>query len=53
VAAALDGVPGFRLLTAPELDGPIDVATWPQISRHDMRYWQPQTLGEGLFNYWD
>jgi hypothetical protein len=45
--------PGFRLLTATELDGPIDIAKWPQISRHDMRHWQPQTLGEGLFNYWD
>jgi hypothetical protein len=53
LAAALEGLPGFRLLTTAELDGPINIATWPQINRNDMRYWQPQTLGEARFNYWD
>lgn len=53
LAAVLEAVPGFRLLTATELDGPIDATKWPGISRPDMRYWRPQTLGEGLFNYWD
>jgi hypothetical protein len=47
LAAALEAAPGFRLLTATELDGPIDKAKWPGISSYDMRYWQPQTLGEG------
>ncbi|MCA2212587.1 hypothetical protein [Jidongwangia harbinensis] len=53
LAAVLTLAPGFRLLATTELDGPVDVAEWPQINRHDMRYWQPQTLGEALFNYWD
>ncbi|MDI6102165.1 hypothetical protein QLQ12_26450 [Actinoplanes sp. NEAU-A12] len=53
LVAALKATPGFRLLTATELGGPIDAAKWPRISQYDMRYWQPQTLGEGLFNYWD
>lgn len=52
LAAALAQAPGFRLLTAEALNGPVDLANWPQISRHDLRYWQPQTLGECLFNYW-
>ncbi|MEU4243246.1 hypothetical protein [Actinoplanes sp. NPDC026619] len=53
LANALAPAPGFRMLTAAELEGPIDIAKWPSISRHDVRYWLPQTLGEGLFNYWD
>jgi hypothetical protein len=53
LADALAAAQGFRLLTVAELGGPIDMAKWPPISRHDMRYWQPQTLGEALFNYWD
>src|ERR1043166_2285987 len=52
-ADALAAMPGFLLLTAAELDGPIDMAKWRPISRHDLRYWRPQTLGESLFNYWD
>jgi len=53
LTAALTDAPGFRLLTTAELNGPIDMVTWPRISRTDVRYWQPQTLGECLFNYWD
>ena len=53
LTAALEAAPGFRLLTVTELDAPIDIAKWPRISRHDMSHWNPQTLGEGLFNYWD
>jgi len=36
-----------------ELGGSIDPAKGPRISRQDLRYGQPRTLGEGLFNYWD
>jgi hypothetical protein len=53
LAAALAREPKFRLLTAAELNGPIDMAQWPGISEHDIRYWQPRLLGEALFNYWD
>jgi hypothetical protein len=53
LAAALAQAAEFRVLTTKELDGPIDMAKWPPISRHDLDYWHPQTLGEVLFNYWD
>lgn len=53
LTAALAEATEFRLLTVTELAGAIDLALWPQISRHDIRYWKPKTLGEALFNYWD
>jgi hypothetical protein len=53
LAAALAREPTFRLLTAAELNGPIDAAQWPTVSEDDIRYWQPKLLGEALFNYWD
>jgi hypothetical protein len=40
-------------MTVAELNGPVDVVAWSRISRTDIRYWQPRTLGECLFNYWD
>jgi hypothetical protein len=43
----------FQILTTAELDGPIDLERWPGISSRDLRYWQPASLGEALFNYWD
>jgi hypothetical protein len=46
-------VGGYRLLAAGELDAPVDPGQWPGISSHDLRYWNPQSLGEALFNYWD
>jgi hypothetical protein len=44
---------GFRILNLAELGGPIDAARWPGINSHDLRHWQPASLGETLFNYWD
>ena len=41
------------LLSVTELDDPVDTVNWPQISKRDLRYWQPCSLGEALFNYWD
>ncbi|MGW4468018.1 hypothetical protein [Micromonospora sp. NPDC004704] len=56
LAAALTdagaGVEGFTVLTAFELDGPIDWARWPGMSS-DVRRWNPCSLGEALFTYWD
>ncbi len=46
-------VEGFTVLTAFELDGPIDRARWPGMSSDDLRRWKPCSLGEALFNYWD
>jgi hypothetical protein len=53
LAAALAQAADLRLLSANGLDGPIHMAKRPRISPHDLRYWQPQTLGEALFHYWD
>lgn len=53
LAAALADTEEFRLLTLTELDGPVDATEWPSISRDDIRYWHPASLGEALFNYWD
>lgn len=46
-------VGGFKLITAAELDGPINQAQWPGISSYELRLWKPGSLGEALFNYWD
>jgi hypothetical protein len=53
LAAALAEVPGFRVLIPAELNGPLDAAAWPELSPSDITYWQPASLGEALFNYWD
>jgi hypothetical protein len=53
LVAALAEAPDFRLLSAPELDGPVDTVKWPRIGLRDLCYWQPRSLGEALFNYWD
>ena len=53
LAAALADASDFRLLSTAELDGPADTMTWPWINERDMRYWQPHSLGEALFNYRD
>jgi hypothetical protein len=53
LTATLADAPGFRLLSAMELNGPVDTAKWPRIGRRDLRSWQPRSLGEALFNYWD
>lgn len=53
LAAALMQAREFRLLSATELSGPVDTTRWPQINQHDLSYWQPGSLGEALFNYWD
>ncbi|MGV9661785.1 hypothetical protein [Nocardia niigatensis] len=45
--------PEFHVLDAAELNGPFDPTAWPGINPTDIEYWQPETLGEALFNYWD
>lgn len=51
--AALAKMSGFRVLTPAELNGPFDAAAWPEVLASDIKYWQPESLGEALFNYWD
>ncbi len=53
LAAALAEAPGWTVLTTARLDGPFHAAEWPGVSTADIRYWQPGSLGEALFNYWD
>ncbi|MGW6448603.1 hypothetical protein [Lentzea sp. NPDC055074] len=53
VAVLSELLPGVRVLTRFELDGPFDAAAWPHLSPNDATYWRPGTLGEALFNYWD
>lgn len=53
LAAALAKAPEFRLLSGTELHGPVDTVKWPQIGKRELRHWQPRSLGEALFNYWD
>ncbi|MGK5550155.1 hypothetical protein ACSNOI_00940 [Actinomadura kijaniata] len=53
LADALAELPGFRVLTSSELNGPFDAASWPHVLPDDIAYWKPDTLGEALFNYWD
>ncbi|SUA73660.1 Uncharacterised protein [Nocardia otitidiscaviarum] len=53
LVAALAEQSGFEILTSAELAQPFDAAAWPELDRHDIRHWKPQTVGEALFNYWD
>jgi hypothetical protein len=51
LAAALREQFGIDPLAAVELDGPFRAL--PGMSGADIQYWRPQTLGEGVFNWWD
>ncbi len=42
---------GIELLKASKLDEPFQAR--PYLNNADIEYWCPQTLGEGLFNWWD
>lgn len=42
---------GIGLHSKSSLQGPFVKAEW--MSDTDIRYWQPKSLGEGLFNWWD
>lgn len=44
---------GFEVLTGTELARPFDAAAWPELDRAEIRFWQPETVGDALFNYWD
>lgn len=46
-------LPGVQVLTPAELNGSFTPAAWPHVLAYDIKYWQPATLGEALFNYWD
>ncbi|MBA4494830.1 hypothetical protein ACFO25_03500 [Paenactinomyces guangxiensis] len=56
--------PGYRILTAEELNEPLEILVNKDglqigkelihhFSLYDMNYWQPKTVGDVLFNWWD
>jgi hypothetical protein len=50
------GAAGLRALRADELATPmsrVDVAEPAEAELEQMRYWQPDTLSDLLFNWWD
>ncbi|GID97405.1 hypothetical protein Adi01nite_68170 [Amorphoplanes digitatis] len=56
LAAALQEVSDLRILTKQQLDSPIATADLTALTageHEQITYWQPHTIGELLFNYWD
>ncbi|WP_156960785.1 hypothetical protein [Amycolatopsis taiwanensis] len=56
LAPVLSQIPHFRLLSASELRQPlarVDLSRLGDGEREQVRYWQPETVGAMLFNYWD
>jgi len=51
LAALLQHQYGVDVLTKDELHAPFEDRSY--LLESDVRYWQPKTLGEGLFNWWD
>jgi hypothetical protein len=51
--ATLAVMPGFRVLSKGDLDGPFNAANRPDIPASDVKYRKPATVGGALFNYWD
>ena len=43
----------FQVLTPAELERSFSAEDWPHLTRSDVAYWKPATVGEALFNYWD
>lgn len=53
LAAVLAETEQFRVLTPADLGQPFTAEDWPHLTRSDIAYWKPATVGEALFNYWD
>ena len=56
LAQVLGESPDFQIMTAPQLNTPLQHVNLSQLddAEHEMiRYWQPATVGDLLFNYWD
>jgi hypothetical protein len=48
--------PPFRLLSALQLSGPVtehDLVNLSPTEQAQIRYWQPERVGDVIFNYWD
>lgn len=56
LAAALSQIEPFKVLSVAELSRPlsqINSAELPPHDPYDIRYWQPKTFGDVVFNFWD
>jgi hypothetical protein len=56
LAAALSQIEPFKVLSVAELSRPLSQITSGELPPHDpydIRYWQPKTFGDVVFNYWD
>ncbi|WP_134665648.1 MULTISPECIES: hypothetical protein [unclassified Amycolatopsis] len=51
--AVLAQIEQFQVLTPADLDRSFVAKDWPHLTRSDVAYWKPSTVGEALFNYWD
>jgi hypothetical protein len=49
--SALSHVGNFRIWITAELNS--SFIPTAETSEYDIKYWKPQTVGEGLFNWWD
>ena len=56
LASEFRAIDRYQVLTADNLAQPITESMVGNLSKtelHEMRYWNPQTIGEVIFNYWD
>ncbi|MET9261000.1 hypothetical protein [Amycolatopsis sp. NPDC004079] len=53
LAAVLAETEQFRVLAPADLERSFKAEDWPHLTRSDIAYWKPATVGEALFNYWD
>ena len=51
LANALHHLANIQVYCTSQLNAPFVAQSW--MSKHDINYWKPQTLGEALFNWWD
>ncbi|MEU9686003.1 hypothetical protein [Amycolatopsis japonica] len=46
-------LPGTKVFSRADLEGPLVLEEWPHMSPSDVKHWKPENLGEALFNDWD
>lgn len=51
LANMLHNLANIQVYCTSQLNAPFVAQSW--MSKHDINYWKPQTLGEALFNWWD
>lgn len=51
LAQTLHNLSNIQVYNTTKLNAPFVAQSW--MSKHDINYWQPKTLGDALFNWWD